>query len=443
MPRNLRSLRWPAAAVGTLALTGLLARDPVVDGLTGEPVVEVGLTFSLGYLLIAPIGAVFDHLSFLTDRQHVYVLVSLFVVYVASRIWIRATAIPTVPPGARRGRTRAMLREAALGCAAFVGLLAFYAYGVLGARPMAALRAYDQDLVIVDFHSHTEESHDGRPGLSWEDRRSWHDAAGFDLAYITDHATLAAANAAAADNPARAGDRISILPGSEVRFEGQHVIVLGPLDPSVGIPESEPWPVVIQTIPNNLTRVPVGGADGRGVVQGIELVDADPRGLRQGWEERELIMALVDSLDLAVISASNHHGWGQAAASWNLVRVPGWQDLPPEEVGARIEAMILSERAESTRIVERPRLAAVLPGDGSLRRAFMAVTALPRFAWHILTSLTLPERVAWLGWVWLVTAWPLAGAMVRSSSPAPDPIPRSHRSRSAPSQAHRARSRNT
>jgi hypothetical protein len=411
MPRNHRSFWLPAVAVGILVVTTLFARDPVVDGLTGDPVVEVGLTFSLGYLVLAPIGAVFDHLSLLDDRQHLHLLVGLLLVYVASRIWVRVSG-RTRGLSEKVGAGRAVLREAALGSAAFAGLLAFYAYGVLGPRPMAALRAHDQSLVIVDFHSHTEESHDGRPGLSWEDRRRWHDAAGFDLVYVTDHATLAAAEAALSANPGRAGERISLLPGREVRLEGQHVLVLGRSDPSVGIPDGEPWPVVIQTIPNNLARVPVGGADGRGGVQGIELVDADPRGLRQGWEERDVILALVDSLDLAVIAGSNHHGWGRAAAAWNLVRVPEWQELPPDEVGRRVEALIQSDRAKATRIVERPRLAAVLPGDGPVRRAAMAITVLPRFAWHVLTSLTLPERLAWLGWVWLGTAWPVASAVV-------------------------------
>jgi hypothetical protein len=406
MPLSLRSFRWPLVGAAIVAVAGIFAQEPVTDALTGEPVVDAGLTFSLGYLLFAPIGAVYDQLSLVTDRQHVFILVSLAVLYVGARAWLGLSGrLPSA------GRWRRILREFGLGAAAFVGLVAFYAYGVLGPRPMAALRAYDPSLVIVDFHSHTEESHDGRPGLSWQDRRRWHDAAGFDLVYVTDHATLAAADAASADNPARAGERISLLPGLEVRLEGQHVLVLGRSDPSVGIPESEPWPVVIQTIPNNLSRVPVGEPGGRGGVQGIELVDADPRGLRQGWEERDLILALVDSLDLAVIAGSNHHGWGRAAAAWNLARVPGWQELPPEEVGRRVEALILSERAEATRIVERPRLAAALPSDGTLRRATMAITALPRFAWHVLTSLTLPERLAWLGWILLLTAWPVASAI--------------------------------
>jgi hypothetical protein len=417
MPRTRRSFKWPLAAAAIVALAGVFAQDPVIDALTGETVTDAGLTFSLVYLLLAPIGAVYDQLSLVTDRQHVSILASLAVLYAGARVGLGLSGrLPAV------GVWRRLLRESGLAAGAFAGLLAVYAYGVLGPRPMTALQAHDSDLVIVDFHSHTEMSHDGRPGLSIADRRAWHAAAGFDLAYVTDHTTLEtghaivdAVKAALADNPERAGERLSLLPGREVRFEGQHVVVLGALDPTAGIPEGEPWPVVIQTIPNNLTRVPVGGADGRGGVQGIELVDADPRAFRQSAEERDLILALVDSLDLAVIAGSNHHGWGRAAAAWNLVRMPGWQEMAPEEVGRRTEAVILRDRVEATRVVERPRLAAALPGEGQARGAWMAVTALPRFGWHILTSLTMPERLAWLGWILLWAAWPLVARPVAAS----------------------------
>ena len=420
MPLSLRSFGWPLVGAAIVAVAGIFVQEPVTDALTGEAVADAGLAFSLGYLLFAPIGAVYDQLSLVTDRQHIFILVSLVVLYACARVWLGLSGrLPSA------GLWRRILRESGLGAAAFAGLLAFYAYGVLGPRPMTALRADDPNLVIVDFHSHTEMSHDGRPGLSALDRRAWHDAAGFDLAYVTDHATvetdhaiLEAAEAALADNPERAGERLSLLPGREVRFEGQHVLVLGTSDPTAGILESEPWPVVIQTIPNNLTRVPVGGPDGRGGVQGIELVDADPRAFRQSTEERDWILALADSLDLVMIAGSNHHGWGRAAAAWNLVRVPGWREMAPEGVGRQIEALLLRDRAEANRVVERPRLAAALPGEGPARRAWMAVTALPRFGWHILTSLTLPERLAWLGWILLWAAWPLA------LSPALSPRPR-------------------
>jgi hypothetical protein len=68
-------------------------------------------------------------------------------------------------------------------------------------RPMAGLEA-TTDIIVVDFHAHTKFSHDGRPDWKPEDVRAWHRAAGFDVAYVTDHRTFEGARDAWANNPA-------------------------------------------------------------------------------------------------------------------------------------------------------------------------------------------------------------------------------------------------
>lgn len=386
------SFGWLAVATVVLAITGLVARDPVVDALTGGPVADVRLVFTFSYLAFAPALAAFDHLSFLTDRQHIAVLVSLILLFISWRVGrrvFRHTGSPWV------------LRECLVASLSLIGLIAFYGFGVLGVRPIASLVSEDPDLVIVDFHSHTEISHDGRPGFDVSARRAWHRGAGFDLAYLTDHLSMEATVEASAANPALAGEGLSFLPGREIRFKNQHIVVLGAEDPTAGIADDAPWPVLIQTIPNDLSRVPVPDADGeRGGVYAIELVDADPRGLRQSGEDRDMLLAIADSLNLALVAGSNHHGWGRAAAAWNLFRVPGWRTQSPTEVGHEIEASIRRDRAEAGQVVERPRLS---PGPG--REPLLAeLLTLPRLVWHVLTGLTLLERLAWLAWVLVVTA---------------------------------------
>jgi hypothetical protein len=264
---------------------------------------------------------------------------------------------------------------------------------------MASLRSYDPELAIVDFHSHTEASHDGRAGLDIRTRREWHRGAGFDLVYITDHSHVATALKAGTGNPVRAGDGTSLLPGREVVFRDQHVLVLGTKDPTAGISDDSPWPILIQTIPNNLSRVPGPIHADRGGVQAIELLDADPRGLRQSVEDRDLILSIADSLNLALIAGSNHHGWGRTAAAWTLIRIPGWQSQRPEEVGHQVEARIRRDRSDALQVIERRRL----EGGTSTESALMAATTLPRLGWHVLTSLTLQERLAWIAWVVLAT----------------------------------------
>ncbi len=379
-----------------LVITAFFHRTPVVDALTLEAVPDAGLKFTLPYLAFAPILGILDHLSLLTDRQHLFVLLTAGALFLAWR-WAR---------GLSKARRESRIRhELAVAGAMFVLWVGFYAFGVLGTRPMAALEAYDPDLVIVDFHSHTDASHDGRPGFDVRDRRTWHRGAGYDLVYLTDHANLDGVHVATTDNPLLAGQGTSLLPGRETRFENQHVLVLGTQDPSQTDLGEEVWPTLIQTIPNDLSRVPTRSPDGTGGVHAIELVDADPRGLRQSVEEREILLSVADSLGLALVAGSNHHGWGRAAAAWNLVRVPGWQESTPEQVGARIEAEVRNGSDSVTRVVERRRLAA--RGREAL---VMEALILPRLSWHVLTSLTLLERVAWLAWLALALALCRPGA---------------------------------
>lgn len=423
MRRRPLFLGWPAVAVLVLALTGVFSRTPLVDALSGDPVPGAGLAFTPVYLVLAPIGAVLDQLSLLTDRQHIALVVSLLVVFVAWRV-------------ARHlfdsSRRRSILRETLRCCGALAAIVAVYGFGVLGRRPMAYLKVSDPDVAIVDFHAHTEESHDGRSGFDAGATREWHRSAGFDIVYVTDHAAVEAALGAAMDNPAQAGGGTSLLVGREVRYEGQHVLVLGSDDPSVGDAALHPWPVLIQTLPNDLSRVPVPDHGDYGGVEGIELLDADPRGLRQSVEERGRILAIADSLDLALVAGSNNHGWGRTAAGWTLMRIPGWRDQPPEQVGREIERLIRVERAGATRVVERRRLDG---GSHAMTGALGAVTMLPRLIWHILVSLTLQERLAWLAWVGIgavFAIWfrgpatsvaPGSGARVRSGEATPAGLP--------------------
>ena len=53
--------------------------------------------------------------------------------------------------------------------------------------PWRRWRRVDDTVLSIDFHAHTKYSHDGRPGWTEDDVRDWHRAAGYDVAYITDH----------------------------------------------------------------------------------------------------------------------------------------------------------------------------------------------------------------------------------------------------------------
>ncbi|MDE2754338.1 MAG: hypothetical protein OXI83_17335, partial [Gemmatimonadota bacterium] len=79
-------LRWLLLAAGILWMAGAFAAAPVVDAVTGEAVSDASFRLSLGYLALAPVMGVLDHLSLLTDRQHVAVLLGIAVTYLAVRV---------------------------------------------------------------------------------------------------------------------------------------------------------------------------------------------------------------------------------------------------------------------------------------------------------------------------------------------------------------------
>ncbi len=363
-----------------LLLMGLVARAPLVEPASGTPPTDASLVLPLTYILLAPICGVYDALTLLSVGQHLGMLAFVVLVYGIARV---------VHGRSGRSAVRLILGESVRAVLVVVGFFAVYAIGVFVPRPMASLRAQERDLLVLDFHSHTNRSHDGSPGFTAAANRSWHRAAGFDVAFVTDHEYVDTALAAAARNPALAGDGILLLPGLEFFLDGQHVVSLDTRQPG---DVSEPPPVLIQTLPEDLTRVPVPGPGGRGGVLGIEVVDAAPRGLAQADRDRTTILEIADSLDLALVASSNNHGWGRTAAAWSLMRLPGWRRSPSDALASTISEAIRSQRKAAVRAVARRRVPEPATTAGFVLTG-------PRFIVHMLTILTWPERMAWGAWI--------------------------------------------
>jgi len=395
----------------------------------------------MAYLVGAPLFGIWDSLSLLTLSQHYAVLVTLIVLYVVWRARAsRASVHRARPPVLRRAR-----REAVLGGLSLAALLGFYAAGVALPRPMTGIDLEDADLVAIDFHSHTNHSHDGWRMFTAPRNRAWHEAAGFDVAYVTDHYTWQGVDEAAADNPSRAGERTVLLSGAEIRIHRRPTNILGDrhrylfaldadsvyMDPdsiAAGYARLGVAPTLLYTMPGGLGFVLPFSAELPSGVIGIELNDGSPRGLEQVRAERAEILALADSMNLALLGAANLHGWGRTAASWSVMRIPGWQQMAPEELGAAIERELHATRRNAVQVVERR-----MPYHrGS--PAGLALT-LPWLTLEHFRMLSLAERVSWLGWIagWVVAmqmagAWPrvtlprLDGA-ARRGTPAPSPLP--------------------
>jgi hypothetical protein len=273
---------------------------------------------------------------------------------------------------------------------------------------MAGIAKSDPNIIAVDFHAHTQYSHDGRPGWTEDDVRNWHQAAGFEVVYITDHATFEGAERGIAANPAEAGEGTMVLQGLEAIYRGEHVNILGAGREYHGLTSEnlkdvderslqlasflpQTTPVVIETMPGKLDKVPVVTANGPGV-GAIEIVDGAPRGLTETRSERVRIAHIADSLDIPLVMGSDNHGWGHTAPGWTLMRIVGWRGMPTDSLARTIEQVIRVVKHRATRVVERRVAGATNP----VEIAFAA----PLVIWRMFTTLSADERVMWLVWAW-------------------------------------------
>ena len=414
------SARLPLALIAIITLGAVIATPALQDAATASPVPSAHLHQPLGYLLGAPLFGIWDGLSLLTVSQHYAVLATLIVLYLARRVHAVRTlrrelaAAPAPTPRIPRPHFAALNAVLELGGAvgALIALLAFYAAAVFLPRPMVGIRLDSPDLLAVDFHSHTNHSHDGWARFTAARNRAWHEGGGFDAAYITDHYTWAGVDDAAPANPARAGERTVLLSGMEVRLRNRHVNILGDRDRYVFALDST-WhhldpdsiaaarerggapATMLYTIPGRLDRiVPLGPGSPAGVV-GVELSDGAPRGLEQVRAERAEILAIADSMDLAVVAGANLHGWGRTVAAWSVMRVPGWREMAPDQLGRAIEAVLHRDRRRAVTVVERR-----MPYHGGARAGM--VLTVPWLLWKHFRMLTVAERGSWIAWIVIV-----------------------------------------
>ncbi|MFN2636101.1 MAG: PHP domain-containing protein [Gemmatimonadaceae bacterium] len=350
---------------------------------------------SAAYIALAPISVVLDTLTLFTPAQY-WATFGTSVFVFGCLVLVRA----------RRAKYNLAAQDFLRFAGRTLGVTAIVIELILFApRPMAALRLDDRDLIAVDFHSHTEASHDGRPRFDAERNRAWHTSAGYDVAYITDHRTFAGAAAGASHNPSLAAAGTVLLPGIELRDGGEHVIVLG-ADPASthvtsadfrdfveGRERSATPPLLLLSLPGDISRIPADEWSGNARLAGLEISDGSPRGLAQAAGDRSRIRARATSLRLALVSGSDNHGWGRAAPAWNVLRIPGWRGMSPRVLDDAIRRTILANGPRAVEVVARRR---VEPPLFTAASAFTGVEATVL----ILRSMSWPERESCLVWCW-------------------------------------------
>jgi hypothetical protein len=383
----------PLALTAGLALARLWSVPALSDPLGAA--LPPGLHLSLPplYLLAAPLFDLWDGVSMLSMRRLTAFLTGLLLLFVLWRV-LRAL----IRRGTRVGRELLLL------VTSLAALAAFIAGGLLWHRPMAALAGASPDQAIVDFHTHTNRSHDVE-GTAMRDydvaaNLRWHGRAGFDATFITDHNTVGAL--------ARGNGLPIACPGIEVSAWRAHIVLLGdtmPVDRGrynqdlAGLldlllsSEKEYGALSVASIPeyvrNHWERLDTLVAAG---LDGFEIVNAAPKANEITRAERDTVIALARRTDRFVVGVSDSHGWGATSMVWNLVDLPGWRRAPGEVCTGILRR--LGEGFGSTRIVERHRLRP----DSAWPMLLTPLGVL----WEIWRSIGWGETLAWVGWIWAI-----------------------------------------
>jgi hypothetical protein len=407
-PPSLRLIvkyRWPLLITLCVAVTAAFSLSPLVDVAQPGARVAANLDTPIVYDILAPASNVLDALTLLSPAQYWSVFALCAVLIIAVEIF----------RDVRRTRSFCAFRTSRI-CARFAGgTVALIGIMLILSRPMASLSVQDPNLIVVDFHSHTSASHDGRAGFDAERNREWHRAAGFNAVYITDHRTFDGALDAERLNPATAGEGTTLLPGVELRDGGQHPILIG-VDPNrmtINSPDLGEAavkgdggpipPLLILTMPGDLDHIPVDEYTGRVRLAAIEVADGSPRGIAQSATDRKRIIGVADRMGLTLVAGSDNHGWAKSAPAWSVLRIPGWRALTPAALDVAIRTTLVVHAPGSTQVIAR-RTAA--PAVGRIGNAFagLAVGGL------VFRTMNLRERFSWLAWSWGLALFPAIGS---------------------------------
>ena len=379
----------------TLIVTAVFSLSPLVNVANPDSTPQATLRTPFLYDLFAPASTVLDAITILSPAQYWATFILCAVCFLAVTLVRQRRALGCFCP-VRTGR-----------CAVGVlgGTVAVLGIMLIAPRPMASLALTDSDLIAVDFHSHTEASHDGRAGFTAERNREWHQSSGFDAAYVTDHRTFDGALDGEARNPTVSGEGTVLLPGVELRDGPEHLLLIG-VDPRRMRITSSDWegaavaadggpvpPIIVLVLPGDILHLPRSEISGAIRLAGIEASDGSPRGLAQSATGRDTILATSSRLGLALVAGSDNHGWGRIAPAWSVLRIPGWRRLTPAQLDIEIRRTILTRGIRSVQVIER-RTAP--PSHNAVEAVLGGVTA----GLVMARTMSSEERMSWIVWSW-------------------------------------------
>ncbi len=399
-----------AAPLGLTALllgARLVSVPALSDPGAGAAPSSLGLAVPWLYLALAPLFTLWDGVSMLSMGRLRGFLVGLVALYLAWRVgrllW------PESAGAARATRRFSLLKEIRILAVSLLLLATFLVAGALWHRPMLALTGADLHDIVVDFHSHTNVSHDVRNtwmrGFDTEANLRWHTRAGFDATFITDHNTVAGLKTGKPDTRNKEGLAVA-CPGVEVSAWRAHIVLLGdtlPVDRSryngsldalltlIATSDSTLGALSVASLPeyrrnhwDRLDRLVAAGLDG------FEVVNASPKANELPRAERDSVIALARAHNRFVVGVSDSHGWGATSMVWNLVHTAGRTNSDP------CSAILNTLRTgfPGVSIIERHRLRP---------DSWWPIWLTPLgVVWETWRSMGWALTAAWLIWIWAI-----------------------------------------
>jgi len=399
----------PAALTLFLLASRLDPVPALSDPVNGAVPSSIHLSTPALYLLLAPLFTLWDGISMLSMSRLKGFLLGLVVLYVTWRTvhWIRTK------PGAKSWRSWA--RELGVLLISLGGLLLFLVTGAVWHRPMLSLAGTSPEDVVVDFHSHTNASHDVRDtwmrSFDVDANLRWHTRAGFQAVFVTDHnvsggSRVESREPAAVSHQSPVAAAAVACPGIEVSAWQAHIVLLGDSLPVEREPYSRSLPGLLQllrtsestygslslaSLPeyrrshwNRLDTLIQAGLDG------FEVVNASPKANELTLSERDRVIGLARRHNLFVAGVSDSHGWGATSMVWNLVQKhPGSTSTICSSILERLRSGF-----SAVRIIERHRLRP----ESRWPEWLTPLGVL----WETWRSMGPGLTVAWLVWIWLV-----------------------------------------
>jgi hypothetical protein len=382
-----------------LTAARIAAVPPLYDPVARTGPASLHLSTPELYLILAPLFSLWDGVSMLSMNRLQGFLTGLVVMYLGWRLLLLLAR--------RRFRWRRELGVLVLSLAVF---LSFLLLGALWHRPMLSLAGVPPGDRVVDFHSHTNVSHDvgdtWMSGFDTEANLRWHTRAGFDLAFITDH-NVASRQSPVASLEARGAEGGTVpCPGIEVSAWRAHIVLLGdtlPVDRTryngsleellqlLRTSETAYGSLSLASLPEyrrshwgRLDTLIAAGLDG------FEIVNASPKANELTRAERDSVIDLARAHNRFVAGVSDSHGWGATSMVWNLVRVPNEAD-DTGECGLVLQR--LRSGFPAVRVIERHRLRA----DAEWPMWLTPVAVI----WETWRSMGWPQTGSWIIWMWL------------------------------------------